>query len=468
MSELPRGWAATDLASVAGINMGQSPKGDATNRDGIGLPLIGGAADYNKARLQSSRFTSTPTKICHVNDIVLCIRATIGRTAIADREYCLGRGVAGLTPTAVERDYLRYYLNAQSELLDRAGTGTTFRQIDKDTLTSWPVPLAPLPEQRRIVAKLDSLCARSKAARDELARIPLLIEHYKQAILEKAFTGELTADWRAEPCGKPRKPSSEAPNFYGRRLPILPDGWQYLRLSELVKPGRDAITTGPFGSLLGKNDYTSRGVPIVGVENVKPSGFVPSFSKFISDAKARDLSKYLAFGGDILITRSGTVGDVSIFPEECENAIISTNLMRLRLNNEMIHSIIFCYMLRGSNVLLKQLEQLCSGSTRIFLNQKILNSLFFPVPPLDEQQEVVCRIETAMEWLNVVAAERDKAAHLLDHLDQGLLAKACRGELITQEPDDEPAEMLLERIRAARAAQPQTRRGRRVRSGVAA
>lgn len=86
------------------------------------------------------------------------------------------------------------------------------------------------------------------------------------------------------------------------------------------------------------------------------------------------------------------------------------------------------------------------------------------MPETDEQAEIVRRIEAAMDWLNVVASERDKAAQLLDHLDQGLLAKAFRGELVPQEPDDEPAEMLLERIRAARAAQPKTRRGRRVRT----
>src|SRR4051812_27960322 len=84
---------------------------------------------------------------------------------------------------------------------------------------------------------------------------------------------------------------------------------------------------------------------------------------------------------------------------------------------------------------------------------------FIPVAPLEEQQEIVRRIEDAMTWLSVVEEETKKGELLLDHLDQGLLAKAFRGELVPQDPDDEPAEKLLERIRAERGAAP-ARRGR--------
>ena len=124
-------WRDTTLEAVAHISMGQSPPGEATNNEGKGLPLIGGASDYKGSKLVASRHTTSPTKICKVGDLVLCVRATIGRIAVADQSYCLGRGVAGIRATGVKTEWLRYFLLGQSAALDAAGVGTTFRQIDK-------------------------------------------------------------------------------------------------------------------------------------------------------------------------------------------------------------------------------------------------------------------------------------------------------------------------------------------------
>ena len=198
MKHAPEGWAFSRLDSVAELQRGQSPRGTATKKNKGGVPLVGGAADFDGSTLKTDRFTSSPTKICNIDDIVLCIRATIGRAAVADKAYCLGRGVAGITPLAVLRDFLRYFLDYQSDDLNAAGTGTTFRQIDKKTLSEWTIPVPPIEEQRRIVAKLDRLFTRIKRARTDLNRLPLLIEHEKGGILTAAYRGELTADWRLE------------------------------------------------------------------------------------------------------------------------------------------------------------------------------------------------------------------------------------------------------------------------------
>jgi type I restriction enzyme S subunit len=90
------------------------------------------------------------------------------------------------------------------------------------------------------------------------------------------------------------------------------------------------------------------------------------------------------------------------------------------------------------------------GVSQSNINAKKLAAFTFRLPEPDEQREIVERIGTAMEWLTVVASEQGQAAHLLDHLDQGLLAKAFRGELVPQDPTEESADKLLERIRAER------------------
>jgi len=121
MSDFPDGWALTQLGTVTVLNMGQSPKGTATNSDGDGLPLIGGAADYDGDQLIASRYTIKPTKVCQEGDLILCIRATIGKVATADGEYCLGRGVAGLTPIEMNDEYLVVTLDRAGRIMVQNG-----------------------------------------------------------------------------------------------------------------------------------------------------------------------------------------------------------------------------------------------------------------------------------------------------------------------------------------------------------
>lgn len=195
-AELPMGWVETTLGDSVVIEMGQSPDGSATNTVGNGLPLIGGASDLGKNLPCPSRYTSTPTKVSEIGDLILCIRATIGKLNYADNRYCLGRGVAGLRPINFERNWLKYYLNYCAKDLEQAGTGTTFRQIDKTTLQNWYIPLPPLNEQCRIVTKIEALKARSQQVKEALEAIPPLLDRFRQSVLAAAFRGDLTADWR--------------------------------------------------------------------------------------------------------------------------------------------------------------------------------------------------------------------------------------------------------------------------------
>lgn len=263
MSGTQARWAVSTVADVARVEMGQSPDGQATNTDGKGIPLIGGAADYKEGRIRASRHTTQATKVCHKGDLILCIRATIGKVAIADKEYCLGRGVAGLRPSKVTPDFLRYFLNSQTNAMDEAGTGTTFRQIDKKTLSSWPIPLPGPKEQRRIVAKLDSLFSRSKSAREELARAQKLSLRYKLAVLKAALAGQLTEAWRASAIGDEcRDPCQREPIAAPFETPRT---WSWVTLDSVCTKITDGEHLTP--------PTTAFGIPLLSAKDVR-DGFL--------------------------------------------------------------------------------------------------------------------------------------------------------------------------------------------------
>ncbi|XZT54652.1 restriction endonuclease subunit S [Acinetobacter baumannii] len=145
------------LDQVCRITMGQAPSGDSYNFDGNGLALIAGAGDFGKETPEPKKYTTAAGKKSETGEIILCIRATIGDLNWSDKEYCLGRGVAGLFghKDKLDQKYLWHWLKNVAPLLKSKGKGATFLQVTKEDICSLEIALPPLAEQRRIASILD-------------------------------------------------------------------------------------------------------------------------------------------------------------------------------------------------------------------------------------------------------------------------------------------------------------------------
>ena len=395
--------------------------------------------------------------------------------------------------------YLHNFLRQDSFRQKAVGemTGVVgHRRVPKEFILDTKIPLPSLNEQKRIVAKIEALQARSQSVKEELEAIRPLLDKFRQSVLSAAFRGDLTADWReknpdVEPAevlleriraerrrrweeaelakmkakgNTPKddkwKEKYEEPEFVNSdSLPELPNSWSYSFIEILLSKTRVGLKTGPFGTLLNKKEYRKQGIPIVGIDNISSTGFIDYFKDYVDRSKARELVSYALEAGDIIISRSGTVGEICIVPLEIGEAIISTNLIRVSLDKNCILPNIFCFLFRGSTFILNQVTNLCAGSTRDFLNQKILNSLIFPIPPLEEQKEIVRRVESLFKIADTIEQQYQQAEADLKTLNQSILAKAFQGELVPQDPNDEPASVLLERIRRERARQGRSKKG---------
>ncbi|MDP3010674.1 MAG: restriction endonuclease subunit S [Methylococcales bacterium] len=150
-------WSLVPLNAVCEIIMGQAPVGASYNENSNGLALIAGAGDFGNLTPIPKKHTTEPSKTSKVDDLILCIRATIGDLNWSDKEYCLGRGVAGLRPIAgkLEKNYLWHFITANKAQLAAKGTGSTFKQVSKSDIAEWKIQLPPLDEQKRIAAILD-------------------------------------------------------------------------------------------------------------------------------------------------------------------------------------------------------------------------------------------------------------------------------------------------------------------------
>lgn len=190
---------------------------------------------------------------------------------------------------------------------------------------------------------------------------------------------------------------------------------------------------------------------MLGIENVEPMKFVRGNKIYVTEEKAAQLSAYDVQANDILISRSGTVGQVCVVPEGLGEARMSTNLMRLVLARDGMLPHFFSLLFSGSPFVLAQVSELCSGSTRDFLNQKILSSVVFPVPPLAEQHRVVDEVERRLSVADEMERAVEQSLKRAERLRQSILKRAFEGKLVPQDPSDEPASVLLERIKAEKA-----------------
>jgi type I restriction enzyme S subunit len=478
------------LADVATINMGQSPRGEFTNTAGVGLPLVGGAADLGEVTPVATRYTSTPTKICKEGDIILCVRATIGKLNVADRAYCLGRGVAGIRPSNIERDWLAYLLRNDSDRIDAAGIGTTFRQVDKQTLTTWCISLPPLAEQRRIVATIEALVARSRRTKNALASIPRLIDRYRQAILGAAFRGDLTVDWRAqnpdvEPAstlleririerrrrweeaelakrrakGKEstedrwkaryREPTLEGQGSAGEEAGALE--WAQVPLEMLC----DAVRGIPYGIVLTGNDVPD-GIPTVRGGDIKSFCIERLELKKVLPSVSNEYKRTLLRGGEVLIAIRGTVGQTAVAGSDMAGFNISREVAMIPPLDGVIPQYLM-YIL-ATRPAVAFLAQHTKGNAQRGINLADLRRLPVSLPPTAEQEEIVRALDAAFARLATVSELAYVQLGHLQRLDQSILAKAFRGELVPQDPADEPASLLLERIRTERTATPEQKR----------
>lgn len=158
--------------------MGQAPLGDSYNNEGVGIPLIAGAGDFGDITPEPSKYTSSPTKISRPNEVILCIRATIGDRNWSNAKYCLGRGVAGLygNEKKLDQNYLWHWIGNSGPELKSKGRGATFLQISKADIASLQIPLPPLSEQRRIASILDKADALRAKRREAISKLDQLLQ----------------------------------------------------------------------------------------------------------------------------------------------------------------------------------------------------------------------------------------------------------------------------------------------------
>jgi len=333
--------------------------------------------------------------------------------------------------------------------------GIAVPNVNATKLSKLPIPLPPLNEQNRIVTKLDAIMPRIDAVKERLEKVPAILKRFRQSVLTAAVTGKLTEKWREE---HPDIESAEA-NFYthfkesnSRKLnynkslkgeiPSLevPLEWFWIKLAQTGEMGR------------GKSKHRPRNAPhLYGGEYpfiqtgdiANSNGLILKHKQSYSEDGLKQSKLWPV--NTVCITIAANIADSAIltypacFPDSVVGIIVNEKICEIRFVEKFIKTI------------RENLSQFAPATAQKNINLTILNDIMFPLPPLEEQQQIVKEVDKLFALADKVEARYQQAKERVNKLSQSVLAKAFRGELVPQDPDDEPAEKLLERIMEEKA-----------------
>jgi type I restriction enzyme S subunit len=454
VSKLPKGWGIIELDKAALLIRGVSYKKNESNlvyQKGC-LPILR-ANNIQNGQLVLDNFVYIPSEkikeaqYIKTGDIVIAMSSgsknLVGKSGVAKNDFngAFGTFCGLLRPNKIlDKSYVAWFTRSK-DYLDKVSSlskGVNINNIKPSHFNEIFIPIAPLNEQKRIADKLDSIFAKVDKAQAGLEKIPSILKRFRQSVLAAATSGELTKDWREF-------------KKIERELKLY-------TVDQISKDEKYSLGIGPFGSDLKVVDYRDKGHPLVFVREIRSRLFGHVKTQFVDSDKFCKLKAHRVKPGNLLITKMGDPpGDVAIYPEDMPEAVITSDCIKLDVNEQLINRDFAFYYLQSEHFQ-SQVKSITAGVAQQKVNLKNFKSLELLIPSKEEQDKVVQRIESMFSMAYEAEKQYIEAKARIDRLTQSILAKAFRGELVAQDPNDETAEQLLAKIKAAMPLKPSAKK----------
>lgn len=491
---LPRGWAWITVGDTGDYINGYAFK--PAHREDTGRPIIRiqNLTDPTKP-LNRTTLTVPSAYGIATGEMLVSWSATVD-VFVWNREPALvNQHIFRVVPNEglVDKTFLFHWLKVAIDqlLISEHLHGSTMRHINRGPFMAHRIPLPPRREQDRIAQTLEELLSDLDAGVAGLKAAQRKLAQYRQSLLKAAVEGALTADWRAArarsgehqetgadllqrilierrarwetrqlskfaeqgkaaPKGWQAKyPEPVAPNTEG--LPRLPTGWTWASVEQIASDDPYSLAIGPFGSNLVVSDYRNSGVPLIFVRNIRSKVFEDT--KYVTNEKAAELRAHRVDSGDVLVTKMGEPpGDAAVYPAGRPAAIITADCIKIRPQLDWIAAEYLCAAI-NSPIGVHQIKPMTQGVAQKKVSLGRFSTFAVPLPSIEEQSHIVASLDLALASVE----QQERAIHhgiaLADAQRKNILKAAFAGQLVPQDPNDEPASTLLERICAERTNQ---------------
>lgn len=477
--ELPKGWVKTSLAAVGRLYCGQSPSVSEVNHSGQGAPYVTGPDQWDGSTLTVDKWTTNPRRLVPDGCIFITVKGAGVGTLFAGVACAIGRDVYAYEPAKeLPRKFIEYSLRYNILQILRHAKGD-IPGLSKDHILGHQASFPPLNEQQRIVAKIEELFSDLDAGVAALERAKANLKRYRAAVLKAAVEGKLTEEWRAEhPATEPapkllerilkeRRQKWEAdqlakyaaakkepPKNWKEKyveptppvtngLPELPEEWCWASVEQLL------FESPQNGAYFPKTAY-GKGNAIIRIDDYQlySSRSVDQLKKVnISDA---DYQTYSLSNNDLLVNRVNSLthlGKVLLIESRHLPAVFESNMMRLKLGNIKTAYYVREYLRSKSGI--KRLTQNAKWAVnQASINQMDVQMTPVPLPPIEEQQAIVNEVAERLSQIDLAESTINQGLLRATRLRQSILKQAFEGKLVPQDPNDEPADELLKRIKS--------------------
>ncbi len=479
----PHGWVLTTMSSLGSLLCGTSPTTATVNKTGDGTPYVSGPEQWDGHTLHLDKWTTEPRRIVPDGCIFITVKGAGVGKLFPGQAAAIGRDIYAYLPyERIDRRFVQNALQFTVYDLVRQAKGD-IPGLSKPHILEHPIPLPPEGEQVRIADRIDELFTDLDAGVAALERVQKKLKRYRSAVLHAAVTGRLTEAWRKEH-GPPAESGEqllagllierrrqweertlaeyeakgqEPPKNWRERysepvepetddLPKLPEGWCWASQDQVgdVQLGRQRSPQHHSGEhmrpyLRVANVFEDR----ISTRDVKSMNFTP-----------REFETYELRHGDLLLNEGQSmelIGRPAMYRDEIPGCCFQNTLVRQRVRPGVSPD----YAL---NVLLAQFKtgryrKIARITTSIaHLGAERFAGLEFPLPPITEQQAIVEVVQEKFSQIDGMEAEVNRGLARAARLRQAILKSAFAGKLVPQDPKDEPASTLLERIRTDREA----------------
>lgn len=474
--ELPKGWVNSSLGEVCDKPIQRKPEVD----EHFYYIDIGSVNRFSKKIENASEIIgidapSRARKIVDEGDVIVSMtRPNLNAVAKINTKYdkqVASTGFDVLKPILLEADWVFSIVKSEKFIQSVSGItqGALYPACKAADIRNYEFALPPLPEQQRIVAKLDSLLAQVGSIQQRLNNLPEIIKRFRQSVLAAAVSGKLTEQWREDnkqTCAsliladltkvRLRKCEKEINNGDRETKRLLTKLNKHKPQLPNVEIPKTWIWTSFMASMEKVVDchnktapYIDDGIPLIRTPDIRDGKISLKGCMYISKETYDYWSKRCPpKSGDIIFTREAPMGQAGIVPDDTV-LCMGQRMMLLRPMKEFIDPKYILLNILSLNFQ-ERMNKDAIGTGVKHLRVADIESLSYPLAPIAEQAEIVRLVEQYFALADTLEKNLANAKQRVDNLTQSILAKAFRGELVPQDPNDEPAEKLLERIKAAR------------------
>jgi len=409
-------WSIHRLKFVADLNMGQSPPSEVVNRsDGEhDFPFLQGNAEFGNEFPLPVHVCADPPKVAKKGDLLISVRAPVGALNVADQDFGIGRGLCAISWDNLYPRFGWWAMHHQRIQLDLNATGSTYVAVSTEDVANVRLSFPTHDFQKKISNYLDRETAHIDALIAEKERMLALLEEKRAALISQAVTRGLDPDVPLKPSGL---------DWLGD----IPAHWDTSQL----RFGCFSFQTGPFGSQLHAEEYVDNGIPVINPANLKDNRINPDFSVSVDEGTAERLSVHKLQEDDVVFARRGELGRCGVVEADQVGWLCGTGSLRVWCD-KLITNPAYLALVFNSTLAAKALTLESVGSTMDNLNTEMLSHFQVPMPPIDEQQHIISKLESSTIDIRDLMDVLDESIALLKERRSALITAAVTGQL-TQE-----------------------------------